>query len=213
MNAPIIRFLTVGILAAVLVGCASTPATSPQVPQTYPSSPPATATTTPAPSSPSPREVSQTPPSSPAAAPKSNPPSGQQEALIQKGEILVTKQEYQHTLSEVRRLVDKLNAIIASQDYTAWLAYLTPEYVAHYSDPSVLAAISQQPVLKRQGVQLSSIRDYFLNVVVPSRADARVQDLDFMAKDHVQAITIIGGKRYILYDLRLMDGAWKIGLS
>jgi len=69
------------------------------------------------------------------------------------------------------------------------------------------------PLLQKQGVHLTSLEDYFNYVVVPSRTDARVDDLDFISKDHVRAIAIINGQRYILYDLLLLSGSWKIGVS
>jgi Icc-related predicted phosphoesterase len=133
--------------------------------------------------------------------------------LIQKGRILVTKEEYQKTFDDIRQLIEQLNQIIAARDYEAWTEHLTSEYVRTYSNPQTLSLISNQPMLVRQNLRIASLKDYFLYVVVPSRANARLDDLEFINKTQVKAITVIGGKRYILYNLRFEDGSWKIAVS
>lgn len=157
----------------------------------------------------------------PAARPTARPPESSapvasstlnEASPIREGDILVSEEEFRKTLADVRLLITRLNTVISDRDYSAWLGYLTRAYMKTYSDSRILADISDRPLLERQGVRLSSLRDYFLYVVVPSRVDAQVDDLDFVSKDHIRAITVIDGKRYILYDLRLQEGKWKIGV-
>ncbi|HUX20568.1 MAG TPA: hypothetical protein VMW69_04960 [Spirochaetia bacterium] len=205
------RFVIVGLLSAAIVGCASSPTsvTAPAVSQTQttvaPTPPP---TNPPKPAQP----AQQTKPVPPPVQPQTLAPAAAGD-LIQKGQILVTKEEYKKTFDDIHSLIQELNRIIAAQDYSAWTTHLTPEYIKTFSDPQTLAALSDQPMLKRQSLQLSSLQDYFLDVVVPSRADARLDDLDFVSKTQVKAITVISGKRYILYNLRLENGGWKIAVS
>lgn len=204
MDAQALRFSIMGMCAAVLVGCSSTPAPV----QPPPQAPPATAQ---APKSSQAAQPAK--PTSPPPASEQPPQGGTSNDLIKKGQILVTKAEYNQTFEDVRRLILDLNRIIAARDYDAWTKDLTPAYVQKYSDLKTLDAISNQPMLKRQGFTLSSLKDYFLHVVVPSRADAHLDDVEFVSKTQVKAITIIDGQRYILYDLRFQDGSWKIGVS
>jgi S-adenosylmethionine:diacylglycerol 3-amino-3-carboxypropyl transferase len=104
--------------------------------------------------------------------------------------------------------------VIQRQDYQAWLAHLTPEYVAYYSDPVLLAQYSEYPILKRQGVNLRTLKDYFVYLVYPSRQNDRVDDIDFVSENLVKAITVSPkGNRDILYILEKHGDTWKIGIG
>jgi len=158
----------------------------------------------------------QSPPSEPSQTPPAQPPASKtndRNELIRKGRISVTEAFYKKTLFDIRNLISTLNTIIADENYETWLTYLTPQYQQTFSNPDTLASLSDMPLLQKKGIQLHSLKDYFFQVVVPSRSDARVDDIDFLSKDHVRAIAIINGQRYILYDLRLLNGSWKIGVS
>lgn len=202
------RLLIIGLLSAAVVGCSTTPPpVSPRVavvqtPTAKPAPPPVKRTSSASPHVP--------PAPGPRAASSPPAPAGD---LIQKGRILVTKEEYQKTFDDIRQLIEQLNQIIAARDYEAWTEHLTSEYVRTYSNPQTLSLISNQPMLVRQNLRIASLKDYFLYVVVPSRANARLDDLEFINKTQVKAITVIGGKRYILYNLRFEDGSWKIAVS
>lgn len=212
MHVNALRLFIFAGAAALLVGCATTLPNHSQQPAPVP--PPISAPAPPKQTAAPPAAPSQQPvPPATAAPPTKNPPAPASKALIQKGQILVTKEEYRKTFDDVHRLIEELNRIIAARDYQAWTKYLTAKYEATYSDPKKLAAISDQPMLKRYNLHLKTLKDYFLDVVVPSRANARLDDLDFVSKTQVKAITIIDGERYILYDLRLVNGDWKIGVS
>lgn len=195
-------FIIVGA-ATLVIGCATTP----PVPPAQPTTPPV--------GQPAPTEQSATPkqqPPPPASAEVSPHPQAPKDH-VQKGRIKVTKAEYNKTFEDVRQLIETLNHIIAARDYKEWLRYLTSKYVETYSSPKTLERISNEPMLKRYNLRVTSLKEYFLDVVVPSRANARLDDLDFVDKSQVKAITIIDGQRYILYDLRLVDGGWKVGVS
>lgn len=210
MDTKLNRIVMITILSAAIVGCATTP----PAPAPMPVQPNPTVQTPTQPSNPVTAAGPSQPekPTSPPVPPE-QPTPPQTGDLIKKGEILVTKEEYQKTFDDIHALIQDLNRIISAQDYTAWTTHLTPEYIKTFSDPKILNAISDQPMLKRQNLQLASLEDYFLHVVVPSRADARLDDLDFVSKTQVKAITVIDGKRYILYNLRLENGGWKIAIS
>lgn len=212
-----LRLGIICLLTGAILGCATTPppnqpAPRTQIqPQTAPQSPPEQPKQAPPVQKPQPKpaEPASTSPAT-ETAPAKPTPSNQ---LIQKGQILVTKEKYQETFKDVRALIDQLNSIIANRDYEGWTQHLTEQYIQTFSNPKTLAAISDQPMMKRQNIRLLTLRDYFLNVVVPSRANAHLDDLEFASKTQVQAITVINGKRYILYNLRLENGSWKIAVS
>ena len=74
----------------------------------------------------------------------------------------------------------------------------------------MLAELSRQPILAQNNIRLDSLRDYFEDVVVPSRARARLDDLIFYSDTLVEAVTEYRGERVLLYLLRKVDGTWKI---
>ena len=126
----------------------------------------------------------------------------------------VTQEVKKATFSDAQALVEKLNAIIRARDFAAWETYLTPAYIAYYSDPVVLARLSESPVLSREGIVLKSLNDYFLRVVYQSRQNARLDDIEFVGQNSIIAITISPrGDRLVLYNLERQNDSWKIGIG
>lgn len=142
------------------------------------------------------------------------PPSPPAVGTVPFDPATVTAEEKNATFTDVKAFILSLNSIIQRKDYDAWLSHLTPEYIAYYSDPAVLAQISDYPVLKRMGVNLRSLKDYFLYVVYPARQNDRVDDIEFTSEEQVKAITISPkGDRQILYNLEKVGDSWKIGIG
>jgi hypothetical protein len=118
------------------------------------------------------------------------------------------------TIADVRAFIDSLNQIIRRQDYDAWLSNLTDEYIRHNSDPAILQQYSEYPIIKNKGIRLQTLKDYFLNVVYPSRQNDKVDDIEFVREDLIKAITVSPkGDRNILYMLEKHGDTWKIGIG
>ncbi|OHD11694.1 MAG: hypothetical protein A2Z96_01740 [Spirochaetes bacterium GWB1_48_6] len=119
----------------------------------------------------------------------------------------------QATFFDVRAFIQGLNSIIQAKDYASWSSALTPEYREYYSSSETLTRISDAVVLKRQGIVLRSMQDYFIHVVYPSRQNDRVDDIEFINTDRIRAITInIKGERLVLYNLEKIGDTWKIAI-
>lgn len=126
---------------------------------------------------------------------------------------MVSVELKQTTFVDVRSFMENLNSIIQAKNYAAWSAFLTEEYKAYYSDPEVLARLSSSSVLKRQGITLKTLEDFFLYVVYPSRQHDRVDDIEFTSASHIRAITINSkGERLVLYNLEKVDDTWMIAI-
>jgi hypothetical protein len=126
----------------------------------------------------------------------------------------VTAEVKTATFVDVRALIESLNLLIRQQDYNGWLSHLTDEYIAYYSDPEVLAKYSEYPIIKRKGIKLTTLKDYFVNVVYPSRQNDKVDDIEFVQGNLIKAITVNPkGERNILYMLEKHGDAWKIGIG
>ncbi|MGA2480203.1 MAG: hypothetical protein ABSG63_15730 [Spirochaetia bacterium] len=127
-------------------------------------------------------------------------------------EFVATEEYYRKTFAEVQDVIAALTRIIAAEDYAAWRGYLSEDYVETTSSPAFLAAASNSGVLKKNGIVLRSLKDYFDNVVVRSRVQATLDDITFVDARHVKAITQIQGSSVILYYLEREDGRWKVAV-
>lgn len=127
-------------------------------------------------------------------------------------DFVVSEEVFAQTFSDVEALINELNKTIRNKNYDKWLTFLTDEYKDYYSSPGVLREISKKPTMQKYSIRLTTLKDYFTYVVVPSRSNARLDDLVFEDNNHVKAIMIIDEQRVILYQLVKVDGEWKIGV-
>ena len=127
-------------------------------------------------------------------------------------EFKVSEDVFKQTFFDIELLIQELNSIIKSEDYETWQQYLTTGYKEEMSAREVLDKISDQPMLKKFNIKLTTLRDYFSYVVVPSRSNARLDDLVFVDENNVKAIMVISGQRSILYKLERTGNSWKIGI-
>ena len=130
----------------------------------------------------------------------------------QEDDFVVSEEVFAQTFSDVETLINELNKTIRNKNYDKWLTFLTDEYKDYYSSPGVLREISKKPTMQKYDIRLITLKDYFTYVVVPSRSNARLDDLVFEDNNHVKAIMIIDEQRVILYQLVKVDGEWKIGV-
>jgi hypothetical protein len=126
--------------------------------------------------------------------------------------FVVTKEVYQKTFEEIEEVIAELNAIIRARDFVRWEQRLTTAYRERTSSPAYLAEVSQSAALKKNGVTLRSLADYFNQVVVPSRSSVKLDQLAFVDATHVKAITVIQEEPYILYWLVREGETWNIGI-
>jgi len=133
----------------------------------------------------------------------------------QTGTMKISKAEYDSTKVDVQHFIEELNQIIRKKDYNAWKAALSREYFAQIASPENLQQVSELPAMKTRGITLKSAEDYFINVVVPSRANSRVDDIEFIGEHRVKAFTVTTNNsgeelRLRLYDLEKTGNIWKI---
>jgi hypothetical protein len=125
----------------------------------------------------------------------------------------VTDEIYERTFSEVEMIIQELNRIIRDRDYVSWKEYLTDTYIQYHSDPDVLEERSRSPILRQDDIQLTSLQDYFQYVVVPSRANVRLDELEFLDENTVHALMWVRTQYFLLYRLKRVNGVWKIDVN
>jgi len=127
----------------------------------------------------------------------------------------ITQAQYVSTREEVQKFIEQQNKFIREKNFEAWKSSLSPEYFAEISSKENLKRISEQPAMKTRKIVLNTANDYFDNVVVPSRADLRVDEIEFISVNRVKAFTLITNKageeqRLRLYDLEKIGNSWTI---
>jgi hypothetical protein len=126
----------------------------------------------------------------------------------------ITQAQYETTRAEVQLFIERLNLIIRNRNYEQWRAVLSPEYYAEISSAENLRRISELDAMRSRGIVLRTARDYFLNVVVPARANTVLDDIEFITMTRVRAFTerVSAGerRREILYDLEKINNSWTI---
>jgi len=127
----------------------------------------------------------------------------------------ISQEYYASTKEEVQHIIEGLNESIRKKDYEAWKTALSTEYFAGISSPENLTLMSEQPAMKTRKIVLKTAEDYFIHVVVPSRANSRVDDIEFVNRERVKAFTVNTNKageeqKLRLYDLEKISNTWKI---
>ncbi|MDR2068242.1 MAG: hypothetical protein LBP71_00020 [Spirochaetaceae bacterium] len=124
---------------------------------------------------------------------------------------MITPEMYATAKKDVQQLIKELNNIIRSRDYSAWVSYLGRAYFEEINSPEFLKRVSESSFLKSKKTVLSDSKDYFTHVVVPSRANSRVDDIEFVSQKRVKAFMVTAqGQRLRLYDLEDFGDGWKI---
>ena len=134
-------------------------------------------------------------------------------ADVAKTAFVASEELYKKTFSEVQDVIAALTRIIADADYGLWITYLTADYIEQTGSAANLSQVSNAGVLKKDGIVLKSLQDYFQYVVVRSHLQATLDDIQFVDATHVKAITRIQGASIILYYLVREDGRWKVGIQ
>ena len=135
------------------------------------------------------------------------------------------QERYDTVMEDVTNLIANLNRIIRARDYNSWRNYLSDSFFEHISSQAFLESTTEDLFRRDQAVAaamgrdlrtvqrrvLRNARDYFDHIVVPSRSNDRVDDIDFISDNRVRAFSVdTRGNRVILYDLELINGNWLI---
>jgi hypothetical protein len=162
------------------------------------------------------------PPEAPSEEPPSEEPFFADQAFDPDN---VSNELYETTKMEIQDIIQRLDNIIRARNYDAWLGYISDSYMDEISSPEFLEERTEELYRRDQLVAtamgrnpntvekkvLRNLRDYFDNVVVPSRANDRVDDITFLSETKVRAYTVNNrGARLILYDLEIIGDNWKI---
>jgi len=123
----------------------------------------------------------------------------------------ISQAEKDTAMQEIQQLTQRLNGIIKAKNYNSWVSYLDSSHLTTINSREFLEGVSKSPAMVKQNIVLNSAYDYFIHVVVPSRANSRVDDIEFISQNRVKAYTIDSkGNKLRLYDLEKTGAGWKI---
>jgi hypothetical protein len=133
---------------------------------------------------------------------------------------------FQSTKREITAFINELNGIIRARNYSAWVAHLSDSYFLDINSKKFLEEKTEELYRRDQVVAqnlgkdpnfvekriLRTARNYFDYVVVPSRANDRLDDIGFLSETRVRAYTVDErrGQRLVLYDLAYINHKWLI---
>ena len=100
----------------------------------------------------------------------------------------ISQEAYDHVFNEVKAFVENLNMVIQNKNYNRWREALSEERLREISSPMFLATASNTTSMRRRGIVLKTLNDYFLYVVVPSRANSQVDKIEIMDNKRVKVI-------------------------
>lgn len=132
------------------------------------------------------------------------------EAVEEPEEYVATEEEYDQTFDEVEEFILMLNDIISSNDFNTWKGYLSDSYISEYSDSDFLNQLSNNPILKDYGIKIKNLRDYFRYVVVPSRSNVVISEIQFITENEIKALTYANNRKFVVYSLLKSDNGWII---
>jgi hypothetical protein len=134
----------------------------------------------------------------------------------------LAEESYEQVFNEVKDFIENLNMVIQSKNYNKWRDALSTERLNEISSAEFLANASKTNSMRRRGIVLKTVYDYFLYVVVPSRADSQVDKIDILDNNRVRALYMntrkTGGKNeestetipLLVYELAKTGDSWTI---
>jgi len=141
-----------------------------------------------------------------AEEPKAEPHN---EVIAEFGDIKITRQDYHDTMNELKVIVESLNKVAATSDYTKWLTFLSETYKKEFSNTSTLnKTVANLKKKNVTGFKLQNLKDYFKYVFVASRQNIRVDDIEFISPVRVNVLMLTAGKKLLVYDLEKINGRW-----
>jgi hypothetical protein len=150
-----------------------------------------------------------------AAEPVPEPEPAPVPAVIQAEDpsVEITQEEYDKTFAEVEGVINELNTTIKAKNMRKWEEYLTPKFRGFILSRQNLAELNEMPLLKRNNITITSLKDYFDHVVAPSRANVRLDNLKFTDQNRVQAFMKLNNEENVLiYQLEKINNNWKISV-
>jgi hypothetical protein len=121
-------------------------------------------------------------------------------------------ESYEEVFSEVKAFIENLNKVIQNKNYSKWIEALSDDRLKEISSREFLASVSNSDFMRRRRIEVKTVNDYFIYVVVPSRANSQVDKIEILDNNRVKAFYENTRKETteLVYELIKNGNTWKI---
>ena len=114
---------------------------------------------------------------------------------------------------KIRKLFEAIEEKIATGDFSGWYNALSYKHKKYISDKTVLSNMSRESdYLYSRNIVLENPKDYFLNIVMPSRKGYSLKYINYekVNANHLKVNCVLDGAIKFVYDFVNEDGSWKV---
>lgn len=124
----------------------------------------------------------------------------------------ISKDTFMEDKKDIMQTIEELNDIIKRRDYEAWLTYVSPSSKQYWSNPKNLAAVANRLPVK--GINIRSMKDYFLYVFIPARQNSKVEEIRYVSPTVTKAVEPKEDEDLIFYLFeKSTSGDWLLKLD
>lgn len=124
--------------------------------------------------------------------------------------VHVTKEVFEDDKSKVLHIIDNLDLYMKNYDYNGWYKYVDPESRQYWSMKGNLTKASS--LLKKKGLRLLTLEDYFRFVFIPARTGHTVEEIRYVTEDLVKVVQVEDDTDIVYYTFKKTNDHWKLVL-
>ncbi len=122
----------------------------------------------------------------------------------------VTKDVFTEDKKIILEIINNLDKIMKSDDYSSWVNYIDKESLTYWQNPKNLhKAESKLPV---KGLKLNDLEDYFHLVFIQSRVGRQIDEIRYISDSSVKAVQVREDQDVVYYYFHKINGIWKLHL-
>ena len=100
----------------------------------------------------------------------------------------IPKDQFVKDKAEILKIIKELEVVMANQDYENWLKYISTDSKDFYSNPRKINNKGKIEVL-------NGLEDYFIDLFIPSRAKATINEIRYISSESVKAVEFTKPKK------------------
>ena len=127
------------------------------------------------------------------------------------GDGEVTIDTFTKDKQDILDTIDKLANIMKTNNYRAWLGYVSPSSREYWSKPNHLQEVEAKLPVK--GLKISGLQDYFKYIFVPARSGHQVDEIRYVSDSLVKAVQVQKNRDIVFYTFEKVDDKWLLKLD
>ncbi len=124
----------------------------------------------------------------------------------------ISEETFTTDKEDILAIIDKLDRIMTSKDYTAWVTFVSEESQRYWSNPVNLEVLSER-LPSRRVYKLRTLNDYFEKFFIPSRKGRVIDEIRYVTADSVKAVQYKDHEDIIYYQFERRNGTWVLLLD